>query len=398
MIRLFLLLLVIAAGMIAGPLLEGRQGYVLIAFGHYTIEMSVVSGVSAVIVLYILAQLVTSLIKRLWLGAPQLSRWWKGRRNQNAREQTQQGLLSLYQGDYLDAQQRLTKAAKGSDTPSLNYLSAAKAAAYQGQYKQSDQLLDKADRKSPDSKTRYAIKLTRARLKLEAGDMAAVKELIATLPNDQQHRPAVQQLNFEIARHENDWARQLELLNALLKHQPSRWQTEQARVYRGQFNTLVKQDEAAFERYWKGLPKKLKQQSWLLQSAADALLQANMQEQLLYWLKKALSNPDDIIFELIGKLPQTHSHKLLPQLEQLYRQQTRPTLLLPTLAAICLHAGKLDDAEKYLKENMEHHPTEQTYRLFGDLFAARRDSAQAMHWYRQALQVHPLSQPPITSK
>ena len=38
MIRLFLLLVVIGAAMVCGPLLAGNKGYVLIAIGDYTIE------------------------------------------------------------------------------------------------------------------------------------------------------------------------------------------------------------------------------------------------------------------------------------------------------------------------------------------------------------------------
>ena len=38
MIRLFLLLVIIGAAMVCGPLLAGNKGYVLIAIGDYTIE------------------------------------------------------------------------------------------------------------------------------------------------------------------------------------------------------------------------------------------------------------------------------------------------------------------------------------------------------------------------
>lgn len=387
MIRLFILLLVIAAGLAAGPLLEGRQGYILIAFEQYTIEMSVVSGVTALVVVYILVTLCSSLIKRIFKGGPQLHLWWRGRRNRSARSQTQQGLLSLYQGDYQDAQQKLTKSAKGSDSPTLNYLSAAKAAAHQGEFKQSDQLLDKADKQSGDPQTRYAVKLTRARLKLQSGDYAAVKELLEALPKDQHQRPAVQQLHFEIARHEGNWDRQLELLKPLLKRQPERWQSEQQRVYHGKLNALAKTDTEAFRRYWKSIPKSLKQQSWLLSAAADALQKAEHSDDLQYWLKKALKHPDDELFSLLHRLPAEQLHKILPQLEALDQRADKHPQLLPLLAKIQIHEGKLDLAEKYLQQSLEQKPTAMAYQLMGDLFAARRDSAQAMHYYRLALQL-----------
>ena len=44
MIRLFLLLVIIGAAMVCGPLLAGNKGYVLIAIGDYTIEMTVISA------------------------------------------------------------------------------------------------------------------------------------------------------------------------------------------------------------------------------------------------------------------------------------------------------------------------------------------------------------------
>ena len=52
MIRLFLLLVIIGAAMVCGPLLAGNKGYVLIAIGDYTIEMTVISAGILALLLY----------------------------------------------------------------------------------------------------------------------------------------------------------------------------------------------------------------------------------------------------------------------------------------------------------------------------------------------------------
>ena len=52
MIRILLLLGILGAALLCGPLLAGNKGYVLIAIGEYTIEMTVISAAILAFILY----------------------------------------------------------------------------------------------------------------------------------------------------------------------------------------------------------------------------------------------------------------------------------------------------------------------------------------------------------
>lgn len=393
MIRLFLLLLVVAAGMIAGPLLEGHQGYILIALGHYTIEMSVVGGLSALIVVYILAQLLMALLKQTWRLFPGLRYGMKNRKQAIARKQTQEGLLSLYQGDYQNAHQQLAKSAKSSDSPSLNYLSAARAAASQGEIKLSDKLLSKADKQSGDSQTRQAVWLARAKLKLENGDIEAARKLLDQLPSNQQHRASAMQIRYQLAKADQDWDKQLELLERLSKFQPQRWQDELEFSYRGKFSQLASAGEQEFENFWHNLSRKLKQQSWLLRAALPALLKLQRSDLITSPLKKQIKQKDPIGLSILPRLPKEQAAQFISQLESLTKNDPQNATLLTVLGAIYILNSQFEPASETLKQSQEISPNARNCKLLGDISAARHENEQALSWYQQALQLRTTESP-----
>ncbi len=53
MIRLFLLAIILVAGLVIGTTFAGQQGYVLISIANHTIEMSLTTLILAIIILFI---------------------------------------------------------------------------------------------------------------------------------------------------------------------------------------------------------------------------------------------------------------------------------------------------------------------------------------------------------
>ena len=96
MIRLFLLLVIIGAAMVCGPLLAGNKGYVLIAIGDYTIEMTVISAGILALLLYGVLWCTERLLLRLFHIKGSTRRWFSERRRRKARERAAE-LLQLEQ-------------------------------------------------------------------------------------------------------------------------------------------------------------------------------------------------------------------------------------------------------------------------------------------------------------
>ena len=128
MIRILLLLGILGAALLCGPLLAGNKGYVLIAIGEYTIEMTVISAGILALLLYGVLWCTERLLLRLFHIKGSTRRWFSERRRRKARERTLAGTLALAEGQFKQAETLMRKSAPESEQALLNYLSAAEAA------------------------------------------------------------------------------------------------------------------------------------------------------------------------------------------------------------------------------------------------------------------------------
>ncbi len=100
MIRLLLLVLVLAAGLVVGPQLAGHQGYVLISAAQQTIEMSVTTLLVVIVALIAVLWVLEWILRKLFSMSSTASSWLSGRKQRKARQQTQTGLMKLREGEW----------------------------------------------------------------------------------------------------------------------------------------------------------------------------------------------------------------------------------------------------------------------------------------------------------
>ena len=123
-VSLFILVIVIVSALMA----HRDPGYVLIGHGDTILELSL----SLFIILILLTLVAGYAFLRLILNTlsmpKQIQRWQRNYQARKARAASNSGLIALAQGYWQEAEKMLTKYATHSDTPLLNYLSAAHAA------------------------------------------------------------------------------------------------------------------------------------------------------------------------------------------------------------------------------------------------------------------------------
>ena len=128
---LILLLVVVAAGYL-GTLIAQDPGYVLIAYGEYSMQTSlwVMLGLVLTITLLVyLALRVTGIIRRV----PAAYLGWRGhQQTQRASNLTIKGQKLLAEGEYQRARKFLDSGALNNESQALNYLAAARAADQMG--------------------------------------------------------------------------------------------------------------------------------------------------------------------------------------------------------------------------------------------------------------------------
>ena len=186
MFRVLFLMLLVLAGLVLGPYIAGQQGYVRIETATQVIEMSlvmlVIFFVIALAIIYTLEWIVTRFIR--------LSRdtyqWFGNRKRKIAQQQTLEGLMKMTEGDYSKAEKLISKNAKHSDEPILNFIKAAEAAQQRGdELAANKHLIEAAKIAGPNN---VAVEVARTRILLQQGKLpaarSAVDSLLELVPNN----------------------------------------------------------------------------------------------------------------------------------------------------------------------------------------------------------------------
>ena len=126
MIRLIVIVAVMVAGLIFGPEASGNKGYVLISLGNYTVESSVTSAVILAVLFPRRPLIVEWVLARLFGLRRKTQGWFGSRRRRKANLQTVNATWPWPRGTTTRPRSSSSRGADNSDTPLLNYLSAAR--------------------------------------------------------------------------------------------------------------------------------------------------------------------------------------------------------------------------------------------------------------------------------
>ncbi|MFM5632882.1 heme biosynthesis HemY N-terminal domain-containing protein [Aeromonas veronii] len=384
MIRIIILVAVMVAGLIFGPQASGNKGYVLIALGNYTIESSVTSAVILAVLFYGALLIVEWLLGRVFGLRRKTLGWYGSRRRRKANQQTVAATLAMAEGHYSQAEKLMIKGASNSDTPLLNYLSAAKAAQARGDDARRDQYLQKAQEENP--KAELALTLTQTQLQIEQGQydtaLAMLESVYALNPR---HPMVLDQLRqVHLAR--QDWSALCDLIPALHKVgklTPKQEEDLLQQAWSGRLQQAAGSLET-LKAVWQDLPRKLRLEPELLACYGDLLRQLGADgEAATLWQEALRKQP---MPQLLARLPKLKLESYQPLLALLQKQQGQPEVDT-ALAQLYLLAGQLDDAQKLLEQEVERAPSAAAYHALGQLMDKRRLTNKANEYYRQALEL-----------
>ncbi|MBP6361226.1 MAG: heme biosynthesis protein HemY [Aeromonas sp.] len=386
MIRLFLLLVIIGAAMVCGPLLAGNKGYVLIAIGDYTIEMTVISAGILALLLYGVLWCTERLLLRLFHIKGSTRRWFSERRRRKARERTVAGTLALAEGQFQQAETLMRKSAPDSDQALLNYLSAAEAAQAQGQTERRDAYLQQAAEQHP--RASLAVSLIRARLLLRQKQYSEAETLLQSLDQAHPQHAVIQQLLKECYLALGHWSQLLALLPQLSKRKQlsaDELQQLQQQIYPPLFTErAASAGRDGVMALWQELPRALRQDATTQAAAAMALIglgdEVQAQEILLEGVRRSLSP------SLLAVVPQLQqpAPKLLAQLQKSEQSAEPSADLLQAIGILLLRQREMEQAQAYLERAVALQPQATAYRALAELMEQQRLFEKANFYYRQS--------------
>ncbi|MBO1520560.1 heme biosynthesis HemY N-terminal domain-containing protein [Oceanisphaera pacifica] len=387
MIRLAIIIVILAAGLIIGPDISGQQGYMLLALGDYTIETTATIFFISIILFYVALLVIEWLLGRI-LGMGHKTRYWfVSRRRRKALNYTQSGMQALVAEDYAVAEKMLLKGTKGNDLALLNYLNAATAAQELGHDTKRDDYLRLAQEQNPDAG--LAVGLTQTRLQYQHGQLELALAGVQQLSQEYGNHPALLKLQKDIYLATGQWQPLISTLDTLASQgliETTEQEALKQQAYVGWFNdTATTNGSAGLIALWQGLSRKEKYHVDILVPLCERLITLNADKDALQLLLDGLSKKTDPrLLACMAQLQLEDYHPLLATLEKKANKEPSAELH-STLGQLYLKDHKPEQAEQHLQQAIALQACANDYLLLAKLAEQRQDVAQANEYYRHSL-------------
>lgn len=388
MLRVFVLFLIVFAGIIVGPILAGHQGYVLIQTDNYNIETSVTGLVIMLIVLILVLFFIEWFLRRVLRTGARTRGWFAGRKSSKARKQTHEAMLKLAEGDHRQMEKLLARNADHAEQPVVNYLLAAEAAQQRGDDIRTNQYLERAAEIADTDQ--MPVDITRVRIQLARGEVHAARHGVDRLLGQSPRHPEVLRLAEQAYLRTGAYASLLEILPSMAKadiHTDDEIRILQEQAYIGMMNQLMAEEGSeGLKRWWKDQSRKTRHEVALQVAMATHLIECNdqdlAQEVILDGLKRQY---DDRLVALMPKLRSGNPEQLEKTLRQLIKQNGTTPLLSSTLGQLLMKHGEWQQASEAFREALQQRPDAYDYAWLADALDKLHKPAEAAEMRREGL-------------
>lgn len=382
--RSFYLLLILALLLLASalaPYFKSDPGHVLINFGDWTIETSVLVLALIFLILWFTVQIVLW----LWRMPVETARKINERR---AFKQLEKGLLALTEGDWKAAEKALEHSASKQGRNTAHYLAAAQAADGQEAHDRREYYLEQAD--SGGSKKRFLVELTRARMLLANGSRAAALPILQDLYKRRRKHPQVLELLSRCYRELGEWDQLQAMIPALrragvLDDERSHQLEEEVAVNKLRSVSKVEDLQSA----WKKLPRSMRQHAAVVEAfavSAAKLGRTDLAEPVISASLKHEWNP--ALALRYGDPAADDRIKRLNQCEKWLNQHPGDAGLHLAVGRLCAGESLWGKAREHMVKSLELEPSSLGYDALGQLLERQGELEPAMACFRNALRMN----------
>lgn len=385
-IRTLLMFIILLASVWLGVHLYRDPGYLLIALNQWTIETTLGVAIPGLIILFLILH--TLLLLLHWfIHIPGSWRDFRAKhRIHNAQVKTRQGLIEFSEGHWLQAKNHLIKALPDTETPLLNYLTAARAAQEMGDSKLRDDYLREAQQSMPEA--RIAVELTQAQLQLANRQWEQALATLRHLQDLSPHHPYVLKLLMHLYEEVKDWPQLIALLPALKRNKivpDATFNTLEKHAYLQAIIDLINQNQTeSLTIMMANLPKNLMNNPELLAEFTRYLLNNHEDTQVEALLRQCLRKQfNEQLIVLYGQISVEKAK--LSFAEGLLKTNPHSAGLYLTLGRLCKASHLWGKSRTYIEESIQLYPTPEAYAELGSLLEELGDHAGACEAYRHGL-------------
>ena len=384
-ISLFLLLVALA------PLLIDEKGYILIAMGDLTYELTVVSA----LIFLVMASFVFAFI--YWgmrLGFKFSSKTWRKMAfssKAKAKQQFQKGLAAYLLKDYARAEELMAKCAEHAELANSAWLVAAEAANKQGDFAKTQNYLQLIN-EHPQAQENFSFEtlLVAGRLNIENKQFTNTRDMLDSNHTLIGHDARLGGLDIEVCIHEQRFEQAIEQLKTVKKDKNLsaesiyRWES---RAYSGLFNDMVQKESIeSVAKYFKGLSRKEKQSEGILLAYTDCLntngLTDKLDDLILPLLKK---NASPTFINRLKELPLENNEHIIAAVQKVLQKQPENTLWLSALANLCVANKDYSKAQKAFISLLKIQQDPNDLKNYANLLVLMGEHQQANRVYQELL-------------
>ncbi len=362
------------------------NGYILIGYGHWTIEGSLALFILAGLMLFLVLYLALRTLARLWSMPDQLQRWNSRRLAGRARHSLTQGLVELAEGNWIAAEKHLIRHAARSETPLLNYLAAARAAQLQGQDERRDDYLHLAHQSMPSAE--MAVGLTQAELQIAHEQY---EQALATLTHIRSLSPKhsyVLTLLKRLYVNLGEWDQLEQLLPELQKRKAINAEESrelELKIYRKRME-LIRTDPAALEQLWQRVPRSIRQDPDCVKTYVSLQVELGAGEKVAPLIVATVQRHwDPELACLYGRIKTDSLANQLSIAEDWLKERPKDPDLLLALARLCLQNRLWGKARSYLEASIGISPKVEAYQELGLLLEQIGEPDKALECFRAGL-------------
>ncbi|MEH6557716.1 MAG: heme biosynthesis HemY N-terminal domain-containing protein [Oceanicoccus sp.] len=387
-------LLILLASVALVAAIEFDPGYLLISYGHYTLESSIWIGLGVFLLFFLLVYGFFSVLRRVVNGSSMFSQWLSGRDHRRSQKQTTRGIISFIEGNWRLSRQILSRAATKSETPLLNYLIAARASHVLGDEKETRAFLKKAEESTTGASN--AVGLTQAELQLSSGQLEQSLATLTRVRRNAGKHPYVLHLLRQVYEGLNDWQAVLALIPELRKYSVLSVEKLDALVLRASRESIVEAANARgvsatqLEKLWAQLPKAAVKNSDIVACYANQLIALGEMQKAEKLIRSQLKKDwDKDLIGLYGKVATDDVAKQLIHAENWLKERNNDATLLLCLGRLSLRNSLWGKAREYFENGLKLEKSAEVYGELARLLAHLGELEKSNDYFQQGLALLP---------
>jgi len=386
--KLFIGFLILLFAIWIGLLMQRDPGYILISYGSWSIEMSLWIGIIISILGFSILHMLLRLILHTTKLGTKFQDWGKERNKRKSATLTTQGLCQLVQADWEKAEDTLKKAIKGSATPLVNYLSAARAAHYQKAYDRRDNYLRHANKTM--ERVEDTIDLTKVRFHLDTKEYPHALQLLKSLNERIPNHPLVLKLLHLALLGNEDWKQLVELLPRFRKHKVLP-ESDLHALEEKVFIALLTEANTpeSLKNIWEEIPKGLKTNPQVTTTVVQQAIHQQCEPLAINAIENALKKQwNTHLVKYYGLIQNKSDAKQLEIAESWLKKHPEDPELLLCLGRLSQREKLWGKAKHYLETAIQIKPSTEIHNTLAHVHESLDEPEAALQNYRKGAQIN----------